>query len=512
MGHSEANANAKNAICHNTATPCDAIDHSEVNAIANSEATASDAKKRSRLFIRDDDTISTASETDDDDATLDGEIEGGNDHSEIVWDANPPQHWNLEPPRTEAGAKVDGKNKRQLRRENKAKWILAQEQQKESSFWMTHAGEVALPGEKIAVEQWKGCMCPSNLALEHPAAEKLLEYATGGCPANTGKPWTKKQMWAAVDRGPHISAMDPAAIAQLEGEIADKVKEGQCKVVLWNDIKDDPPEQLKISPLAMIPHKSRAFRAILDLSFRLRLEDGSEVPSVNEATTLEAPAAAIDQMGHALSRIIHAFAEADDDAKIFMAKFDIKDGFWRLDCQQGEEWNFAYVLPQREGEPVRLVVPTSLQMGWVESPSYFCAASETARDVAAKYAETSIGALADHKFAKYSKGSEAFEDLPEKSGDTKLRYFFEVYVDDFVPLAIASSKEQLEHVAKALLHGIHDVFPANDDDSNDPTSLKKLLKKEGQGTSSRRSWDLSSMARRKQCNLTKRNVSSCWPC
>jgi len=25
-----------------------------------------------------------------------------------------------------------------------------------------------------------------------------------------------------------------------------------------------------------------------------------------------------------------------------MAKRDIKDGFWRMDCRDGEEWNFAY--------------------------------------------------------------------------------------------------------------------------------------------------------------------------
>jgi hypothetical protein len=36
----------------------------------------------------------------------------------------------------------------------------------------------------------------------------------------------------------------------------------------------------------------------------------------------------------------------EDNAKIFMAKWDIKDGFWRLDGQDSEEWNFAYVLPQ----------------------------------------------------------------------------------------------------------------------------------------------------------------------
>jgi hypothetical protein len=95
----------------------------------------------------------------------------------------------------------------------------------------------------------------------------------------------------------------------------------------------------------MIPHKSRQFQAILDLSFWLCLKRGFVVPSVNEETTLEAPKGAIDQMGHELDHIIHAMAKADADAKVFMTKFDVKDGFWRLDCEEGEEWNFAYVLP-----------------------------------------------------------------------------------------------------------------------------------------------------------------------
>jgi hypothetical protein len=62
----------------------------------------------------------------------------------------------------------------------------------------------------------------------------------------------------------------------------------------------------------------------------VKLCDGTYVPSVNEGTTLEAPAGAIDQLGHSLSRVIHAFAEANETDKIFMCKFDIKDGFWHL--------------------------------------------------------------------------------------------------------------------------------------------------------------------------------------
>jgi hypothetical protein len=69
----------------------------------------------------------------------------------------------------------------------------------------------------------------------------------------------------------------------------------------------------------------------LDLSFSLRLNDGSTVPSVNDSTTKTAPYGAIDQFGHSLMQIVHALAEVDDEVKVFFAKFDIKDGFWRLD-------------------------------------------------------------------------------------------------------------------------------------------------------------------------------------
>ncbi len=114
-------------------------------------------------------------------------------------------------------------------------------------------------------------------------------------------------------------------------------------------------------PVAAIPYKLRAFWSILDLSFKLRLTPG-KVISVNDMTEKRVLRGAIDQLGHLLERIIHAFAEADDNAKILMAKKYIQDGFWQLNCQWGEEWNFVYVLLQEEGKPVRLVVPTLLQM------------------------------------------------------------------------------------------------------------------------------------------------------
>ena len=98
-------------------------------------------------------------------------------------------------------------------------------------------------------------------------------------------------------------------------------------IVAWDDIKKRPLKKLKLSLFAMIPHESRKWRGILDLSFSLRMAMHEIFKLANKITTKTAPQGAIDQMGHALQRIIHAFTEVEEYEKIFLAKWDIKDGF-----------------------------------------------------------------------------------------------------------------------------------------------------------------------------------------
>ena len=128
-------------------------------------------------------------------------------------------------------------------------------------------------------------MAPQRLALQHEAAGLLSEWESFGCPTNTGRDWTLDEIQAAIDRGPHQSALEPAAIKHFTEEVRDKVEKGQARVVLWDEIKGSHPRQLKVSPVAAIPHKSRAYRSTLDLSFSLRLTDGGSIPSVNDTTT-----------------------------------------------------------------------------------------------------------------------------------------------------------------------------------------------------------------------------------
>jgi hypothetical protein len=127
-----------------------------------------------------------------------------------------------------------------------------------------------------------------------------------------------------------------------------------------------------------------------------------------------------------------------------MAKWDIKDGFWQMGCVAGEEWNFAYVIPQEEGKPIMLVVPTSLQMGWVESPPYFYAATEMPRDISTEYSVTAVNSLPCHKFKKYVVGATAYANIPELELNAQgFWYMVKVYVDNFMSLVIPVSREQL---------------------------------------------------------------------
>ena len=114
-----------------------------------------------------------------------------------------------------------------------------------------------------------GLMWPRTHAKQHPAAKLLQEFSTQGCPADCGPSWTKAQIEAAILHGPHKSARSPEARKALRAEALTKVKQGFAKIIKYRDISTDLPSHLKVSPAACIPHKSRKFRVILDLSFRL---------------------------------------------------------------------------------------------------------------------------------------------------------------------------------------------------------------------------------------------------
>ena len=73
---------------------------------------------------------------------------------------------------------------------------------------------------------------------------------------------------------------------------------------------------------------------------------------------------------------------------IKFTKLDVKDGFWRMAVSDEDAWNLCCVLPYLQTttniDDIEIVVPNSLQMGWCESPPFFCSGLETARDLMEK--------------------------------------------------------------------------------------------------------------------------------
>ena len=144
----------------------------------------------------------------------------------------------------------------------------------------------------------------------------------------------------------------------------------------FGELRKNMPETLKISPVAMIPHKSRDFQTILDLSFKLKI-NGTEMPSVNKGTVLTAPQHSMNELGRVVECMIVLMAVSPiESPDLLFLKLDIK-GFWRVKKDKHNAYNFYYVLPPLNQstiddiDDVYIAISGSLQMGWTESPPFF---------------------------------------------------------------------------------------------------------------------------------------------
>jgi len=324
----------------------------------------------------------------------------------------------------------------------------------------------------------------------------LQQYGTHGCPVEIVSDWTLQQLDQAVQYGAHPSASAPEAAAALREEALEKVNQGFARLVPWTKLRQQIAAgsklHSKISPIAAIPHKSRLFRMILDLSHKgQRRINPNEKRSVNDLTDEDAaPSLSMAHLGSTLGRIIYAVgSQPKSEGPILFCKLDIKDGFWRMCVPAEDEEQFCYVLPQLPGQPqqdIQLVVPAALQMGWTSSPAFFCSATETGRDIAEWL--RLLPHLPPHPLEHHTLAhpdpdfySHHFPDPTSLTDPAKRRAFFhlfEVFIDDYIGLLQSSDTQALRHHSRALLHAIHQIFPppaATGATSEDPISHKKLV-------------------------------------
>jgi hypothetical protein len=126
------------------------------------------------------------------------------------------------------------------------------------------------------------------------------------------------QITKAIRRGQHSSALTSTAIAHFVNKLKQKVACSQAKLIRWRDIRNNPPAELKISPISAIPHKSKPYQSILD--FHYAPERQNNRPLHEQIHGQDRTKRGRQSTRHLLWWIIHAFVEADDDAKIFILK------------------------------------------------------------------------------------------------------------------------------------------------------------------------------------------------
>ena len=333
-------------------------------------------------------------------------------------------------------------------------------------------------------------MEPASWMRFHPFVATLERWALG-VSATCGKPWTEAAISAAVARGPHTSALTPGARALIDEEVQYQILAGFSEMVNWSDIRSRLPENLKVSLLAVIPQVGRRDRLLLDLSFPVQVARPTSkrgqrgwtsppplAPSVNSTTIQQSPDYPVKELGRVLPRLLTFMNTVPSEETIMFAKIDLSNGFWRMLVQESDKWNFAYVLPGTAEQPIRLIIPHALQMGWTESPGYFCAATETGRDIIQALIDSGTH-LPPHIFDSYMAPITVVRRQSSSAAITRPWQMSAVYVDDYILAAVESPDgTSLERTGRAALHTIHGLFPpparSGHIGGKDPISLKKL--------------------------------------
>ena len=154
--------------------------------------------------------------------------------------------------------------------------------------------------------------------------------STDVCPVNCGPSWSTEKIEAAILHGPHMSAKSVEARTALHSKAHTKVQNGFAIILKYKTIKDILPPKLKFSPAACIPHKSRHYRVILDISFRICI-NGKYLSLVNDTTVKTAPQQSMVKLVSTLKLLVVVMEDNYNlDFPFIFSNLDIADRFWQL--------------------------------------------------------------------------------------------------------------------------------------------------------------------------------------
>ena len=112
-------------------------------------------------------------------------------------------------------------------------------------------------------------------------------------------------------------------------------------------------------------------------------------------------------------------------------------------------------------KPIRLIIPHALQMGWTECPGYFCAATETGRDIIQALINGGTQ-LPPHTLDPYMKPEGIVRHQSSPATDRTWQ-MSAVYVNDYILAAVESPDGNvLQRTRRAALHTSHGFLPPKD--------------------------------------------------
>jgi hypothetical protein len=190
---------------------------------------------------------------------------------------------------------------------------------------------------------------------------------------------------------------------------------------------------------------------------------------------------AVKAIGHVLKSFFLMMYEVDSTLVIGYSKIDLSDSFWCMVVQASQQFNFAYVLPGKG--PVQLAIDAALSMGWCNSPSFFCTATESGCILAYHILDSNTP-LPPHPLEQWFFPVA----LPSKISlplSAELLFLLCVYLNDYISAMVVATETlpQLTWITQTLLHAIHNVFPLPEvmghEGGKDLVSIKKLERQEG---------------------------------
>ena len=177
---------------------------------------------------------------------------------------------------------------------------------------------------------------------------------------------------------------------------------------------------------------------------------------------------------------------------------DLSNRFWRMIVEAGKEQNFVSEMPPHPTQQGRhFVVPSALQMGWTNSPPYFCTATDICQKLRVRLLAFTLrsGINVPHPYDKYIIPDAAAPSKPITLGLVTVAG--QVLVDDFC-FGITGARNRAHKVrdhlwlGRVCVHGAHAVFQPpgaiGHTNGKDSISLKKAKQGDLTPNPLRNSW------------------------